>query len=288
MQNKARRILSLIFVATIGHGGQAEKSCATRACVMTVFIHGTVMPNPSWTALGSSVKHLLFKKKRKNQSAYQKYLEEVKKKGIYRRQPVNGLGLKTIDLAESVRKKEPRYIAQQTAIFYKKVYDHVYEGHDNPLCFYTFGWHGELRNKRRLEAAEKLYEAIVLEKQKLETETKLPVLINLVTHSHGGNVALNLEPIEQKNKKNLKIDKLIMFGCPVQRETEGFVSSSVFKKIYHVYSKGDTIQVVDTVSTKDFFSRREFGRGKHKVLLPKNLWQISVEAGKIKPAHAEL
>jgi len=239
------------------------------------------------TPLGSSIKHL-FKKKKKNQSAYQKYLEEVKKKGPYKRQPVNGLGLKAIDLAENVLRKEPRYIAKQTAIFYKKVYDHVHEEHSNSLCFYTFGWHGELRNKRRLEAAVQLHEALTLEKQRLETETKLPVLINLVTHSHGGNVALYLAPIEEKSKKKLTIDKLVMFGCPVQRETERFVASPVFKKIYHVYSKGDTIQVADTISTKDFFSRREFGQGKYRISLPVNLWQIVIEAGKNKPAHSEL
>ena len=301
MQNKARRILSLVFVGlfvtVLGHSGQTKNPCVTpacvshacvsHACVVTVFVHGTVMPNPSFTALGSSVKYL-FKKKKKNQSAYQKYLEEVKKEGPYKRQPINGLGLKAIDLTEYVRKKEPRYIAKQTAVFYKKVYDRVYEGHENSLCFYTFGWHGELRNKRRLQAAEQLYETLALEKQKLETLTKLPVLINLVTHSHGGNVALYLAPIEEKNKQDLKIDKLIMFGCPVQRETERFVLSPVFKKIYHVYSNGDTIQVADTISTKDFFSRREFGRGKYRISLPTNLWQISVEAGKLKPAHAEL
>lgn len=51
-------------------------------------------------------------------------------------------------------------------------------------------------------------------------------------------------------KKDLKIDELLIFGCPIQVETEAFVLSDFFKKIYHIYSDDDIIQSMDGFSTK--------------------------------------
>ena len=45
--------------------------------------------------------------------------------------------------------------------------------------------------------------------------------IQLISHSHGGNIGLNLPAIGKQYEKRLMIDKLIMMGCPVQAKTNG-------------------------------------------------------------------
>lgn len=125
--------------------------------------------------------------------------------------------------------------------------------------FYFFGWNGALNSTERKNSAEDLYKAILKLKEKHKD-----IPITIITHSHGGNVALNLANIsKEKNDNNFYIDRLILLGCPVQDETEDLINSSVFKKIYNFYSPGDLIQVLDPQgynkkNCKTFFSRRLF------------------------------
>ncbi len=58
--------------------------------------------------------------------------------------------------------------------------------------------------------------------------------------------------------KNLTIDELILFGTPVQPETECFCQSKTFKKIYNFYSDEDKVQDLDGVSTKRSYSLKKF------------------------------
>ena len=50
--------------------------------------------------------------------------------------------------------------------------------------------------------------------------------------------------------KNLVIDELILFGVPIQPETDHFCQSPLFKKIFNFYSNEDGIQCIDWVSSK--------------------------------------
>ncbi len=52
----------------------------------------------------------------------------------------------------------------------------------------------------------------------------------------------------------LTIDELIMFGVPIQPETEPFFLSDTFKYIYHFYSDEDVAQQLDWVSTRNYIS----------------------------------
>ena len=131
--------------------------------------------------------------------------------------------------------------------------------------FYQFGWSGDLSAKAREIAARELSEALLAlilnYKEKFDLEPNL----TLITHSHGGNIALNLA----KFNKSYKIDRLILLACPVQKETKNLVSSDLFKKVYSLYSSLDSIQVLDPQGLQykiknehdvmaPFFSQREF------------------------------
>lgn len=50
--------------------------------------------------------------------------------------------------------------------------------------------------------------------------------------------------------KHLIIDELILFGVPIQPETDHFCQAPMFKKVYNFYSDEDAIQCVDWVSSK--------------------------------------
>ena len=59
-------------------------------------------------------------------------------------------------------------------------------------------------------------------------------------------------------KKDLIIDELLMFGTPIQAETESFIFSGIFKKVYNFYSQEDSVQKLDWVTTKKAYSKQRF------------------------------
>lgn len=70
--------------------------------------------------------------------------------------------------------------------------------------------------------------------------------ITLITHSHGGNVALMLAAIaEGESDFCPMIDHLILLACPVQPQTSAYVRSPLFKKVLAIHSSGDSIQIAD-------------------------------------------
>ena len=69
--------------------------------------------------------------------------------------------------------------------------------------------------------------------------------IRLVTHSHGGNVALCLLNMIDENKSPIVIDELVLMGCPIQKVTEDYAHAQCVKKIYNLYSEGDDVQKSD-------------------------------------------
>jgi len=108
---------------------------------------------------------------------------------------------------------------------------------------YAFGWSGDLSNAARKQAASDLFKDLV----KLCKDHKhgRPHL-RIITHSHGGNVALSLKHIADATQSTqLLIDELILLACPVQGETADYAGGSLFKEIYSIHSHYDLLQVID-------------------------------------------
>ncbi|MCK4650604.1 hypothetical protein KAT08_00355 [Candidatus Babeliales bacterium] len=59
-------------------------------------------------------------------------------------------------------------------------------------------------------------------------------------------------------KKDIKINELIMFGTPIQPETAGFAFNDIFEKVYNFYSDEDVVQDLDGISTKRYSSNKRF------------------------------
>jgi len=109
--------------------------------------------------------------------------------------------------------------------------------------FYLFGWTGKLDAAIREQAAKDLCQDL----KKLIAEYHLKYqcrpFIRLITHSHGGNVALNLARF--KNPENdLFIDELILLACPVQDSTKPYLKDAMFGRVYAMYSSIDLLQIL--------------------------------------------
>jgi hypothetical protein len=53
---------------------------------------------------------------------------------------------------------------------------------------------------------------------------------------------------------SLNVDELIMYGTPIQPETECFSTSDTFKRVFNFYSEGDIVQRMDWVTSKKTLS----------------------------------
>ena len=147
-------------------------------------------------------------------------------------------------IAESVMKKAP--------------------DHFNADDFYVFGWSGKLSFTARYEASKTLYDKLKELAHNYHLTYGHKPYIRIITHSHGGNVALNLA-YTQGIDEELSIDELILLACPVQAQTKHLIYDPIFKQIFSLYSCLDFIQIIDpqglysnhTKSTS-FFSERCF------------------------------
>ena len=69
--------------------------------------------------------------------------------------------------------------------------------------------------------------------------------VRVVTHSHGGNVVLNMAHIQKSKPVKVIIDELVLLGCPVQETTSPCLCDPMFKKVVSLYSTNDILQVID-------------------------------------------
>ncbi len=140
---------------------------------------------------------------------------------------------------------------------------------------YFFGWSGMLNDKKRREAAQELYDAL----QSLTKDVRYKKApITIITHSHGGNVALNVAGLGHHKCDSWCIDRLILLACPIQDVTEPYCDMPFFKNVYHLYSPSDLLQVIDPQgfhhkNPKSLFSRRTIERGVPKIRQAKIKWK---------------
>ncbi len=152
--------------------------------------------------------------------------------------------------------------------------------------YYVFGWSGRPSFGEREHAANILYTNLIRLKEEYIASYGDAPFIRIISHSHGGNVVLNLAPL-CKDNQNFYIDEIILLACPVQKKTKHFIQSPCFKKIYAFYSNADIIQIIDPQrlykenrDTKKFFSQRKF-----KGL--KNLYQTQVQMNEKSLGHID-
>jgi len=111
--------------------------------------------------------------------------------------------------------------------------------------FYLFGWSGALSFKERESAARKLYTDLKSIRETYIKNYGTEPYIRILSHSHGGNIALLLDRVKDQSDKSIFINELILLACPVQTQTMHCAHAAIFGKVYSLYSMLDVLQVVD-------------------------------------------
>ena len=162
--------------------------------------------------------------------------------------------------------------------------------------FYIFGWDGALSFNVRKKLAKNLYhEMVTLFNFYKQKDGQAPE-VEIVTFSHGGNIALELSGfLPFVGHEEVLID-LTLIGCPVQAATEQMIESTYFSNVSVVSSRGDVIQRMDPHNlygpkrdkkTK-VFSRRFFDIQDLNEETQKKITQYAVTVNKKKLGHIDL
>lgn len=132
--------------------------------------------------------------------------------------------------------------------------------------FYAFGWSGLLSFAARKKAARALYDEIGALMQAYQREYGVLPEIRIITHSHGGNVVLNMCHIAEQEGSALCIKDLILLACPVQQMTKDYIKSSNIGMVYSFSSRGDVLQVIDP--------QKLYRNGKPAPLFSKRIFEV--------------
>lgn len=232
---------------------------------VTVFVHGSFSLKPHLT-LGNAL-NVIFD--RIEDSVYYRSTEINRRDPFfYKNQVMLGLGLKKIDFENPNNEEAARIIAAS----YEKISQ--YAGNKPSQEYYAFGWSGLVSHKLRYLEAGILYQELYDLCKNLKAQNKNPKL-RIISYSHGGSLSIQLGAVHvtKSPSQQITIDELYLHGTPIQIETDYLIHSPVFKKIYNIYSKSDSIQKLDFFSFKRFFSRRKF-TNRRNFKIPDKLTQI--------------
>lgn len=139
-----------------------------------------------------------------------------------------------------------KFDALDTSFHHRKICDYLIAADAQRFQsdhLYLFGWSGKLNVHEREKAAENLSHEIKNLIESYERTYGITPFVRIITHSHGGNVVLNMAKFDHASA--FVVDELILLACPVQKKTAHLIKSPLFKTIYSFYSVVDMIQVAD-------------------------------------------
>lgn len=257
-------------VATIQ---QLQESCDAW---MIILVHGT-SGAISNTSLSNIYRIMIDEVENSN---YEKAVELLRTNPyMYQNQAIQEYGLRFIDHTN----RKPGQAAALFAHLYDTVLKEAFPNHKDTMYF-TFGWSGVLSESIRYKNACQFYDELSAEYKKqclIHPHKKIKICI--ISYSHGGTMALQLARVFEKERGHdpLSVDLLITLGTPIQKETDYLVTHPIFKRVYHIYSRGDKVQSLDFFSFKRFFSKRRFNDSS-RFITPEKVVQIELQ---LKPAR---
>lgn len=230
---------------------------------ITIFVHGSIgveiglNPLTIFKALVDKIQN----------TEHAKTISSIRKKLISKGyQCISDLDLQKIDLTNN---------KSLTINIFTKLYKEVSnkinpEKINNIEEYYTFGWSGLLSNKERCRESKNLYNSLIQAIKDFYKRYKKYPKIRLIGYSHGGDTCLHLSCLQ--NFYNIKIDEMILVGMPVTYNTNNYIKSPVFKRIYHIYSQGDLVQKLDFFAPRTFISHRRLKKN-----FPKNITEVGLK-----------
>lgn len=150
------------------------------------------------------------------------------------------------------KEMDSRYYLHKISVALSKAAPNLF-----PLdSFYLFGWSGKLSTTIRQNAAKVLYSELAKLSAAYKKKYGKDPIIRLITHSHGGTVALNMAKLK-KPPHPFHIEELVLMACPVQTSTKRYVEDNLFRHTTALYSSLDMVQVLAPQITYNFFRTRK-------------------------------
>ncbi|MFI5332918.1 MAG: hypothetical protein ACHQVS_02330 [Candidatus Babeliales bacterium] len=237
---------------------------------VTIFVHGIMSIKPHVSASN----FLRFMTDDVRNTVYSKTVEKMRDDPVfYQNQAMQGLGLLPADPTQPSADNA----ANTMAMVFETMSRFTNPNKNIHNHYYTYGWTGLLSEQQRTQDGTTLYTALVALVENYKANGIEPH-IRLIGYSHGGNICLKVAhaALETGHDNHPTIDELVLLGMPVQSETDYLINHAMFKKVYHIYSRGDRIQKLDFFSLDRFFSRRIFKERKD-FQLPDKLIQIQLK-----------
>lgn len=144
--------------------------------------------------------------------------------------------------------------------------------------FYTFGWSGLLSRSARYADAKELLLSLNQAIAQFRAQGILPK-IRILGYSHGGTLGMMLALVKRNEgiMPNFSVDQLLLFGTPIQQDTDYLIADPLFKKIYNIFSRADRVQKLDFFGSGEFFSERMFKPHCGFEQLPEKLIQLEIK-----------
>lgn len=143
---------------------------------------------------------------------------------------------------------------------------------------YLFGWTGGCTPEARTAAGIHLYQELKQLTQRYSERHDTCPPITIISHSHGGNVALESALLYDGS---VSIEKLILLACPVQEKTKPYTQSALFKYIYAAYSDKDYFQILDMQGLHPMWETLDIALRSSSLEPIKNMWRTHKRPAKL-------
>jgi len=246
---------------------------------VTIFVHGSfsLKPHLSLTNMMNMLYDTL------EESVYHRSTEINRRDPFYyKNQTMLGFGLEKVHIHSPNKDEAARILGYSFEQMSQKA------GNFPSDEYYTYGWSGLVSHKLRYIEAEHLYKDLLDLTERYKQQGINPKL-RIVSYSHGGNLALQLGAIfvTQPKDKKLYIDQLFFLGTPIQVETDYLINSPVFKRVYNIYSRADSVQRLDFFSFKRFFSKQKF-EDRRNFETPDKVTQYKIQVSRYAPKNKNI
>lgn len=226
--------------------GEAVSGTEPEPKRVTVFVHG-VIGLRHYISIKTFVKLL----RNGRYLPYEKSIWRIREDPFfYQNQPISWLGLHPVNMYD-------RKMGAAANLF-AFVFDAL-SACPGQTRYYTFGWSGLAGSNSCQEAAETFYEELREELKELDPTSK-NLTIDIIGYSRGGNITLNLATIRAKKHPHdtFTFNNVTLIGTPVLKDSRELITSSLFRKVYHIYSRKDWVQNNDFFSCCQLVSTRRF------------------------------
>ncbi len=180
---------------------------------ITVFIHGSFGPLLGFLSLPDVLNDKI------SGTLYRTTTKKMRMDDFfYKSQPILDRGLKRImPTLNPALIGNKYYAAYPITQAYASINEACKPDNHNELL-YTFGWSGLMSQHSRRYEAIRLYNALAQEVEKLQKEGLTP-RIRIITHSHGGNLCLNLAAVQYVLKSHAFDQRQIISSDPDEQES---------------------------------------------------------------------